>query len=377
MANVDLELSDEQELLRATTERFIQTTMPLTRVRTLADAGECADDEYLRGGGELGWFAALVPEAHGGGSASGAGVLDAMILAEERGRFVQPGPFVPNNVAAYALAVSASDEQRADVLPALIAGVGTAAWAVADASGDWNPDGGVHVTKKDAGFVLSGTKGLVEDADHADWLLVATADEGGAAQFLVPRDVPGLGVHRLEGFDITRPLYEVRFDDVEVPSAARLGDGANASSTVDRQLQYASALITAESVGAMDQVFTITLDYAKVRTAFGRPVGSFQAVKHLLADTSLLLEESKAITVAAAHALQDESPDAPELVSAAKAFVADSGIDLAQNCWQVFGGIAYTWEHDFHLYLRRLTANASLYGEPAWHREHICRLHGL
>jgi alkylation response protein AidB-like acyl-CoA dehydrogenase len=374
---VDLDLSDDQELLRATTERFIESAMPLSKVRELADAGATPGPDYARGGGDLGWFAMLVPEVHGGGSASGAGVLDAAILAEERGRSLQPGPFIPNNVVAYALAVSGSDAQRADVLPALIAGEQTATWAVADATGEWNPDAGLRVSRKDDAFVLSGTKSLVEDADRVDWVLVSAVDEEGAVQFLVSRDAEGLDPHRLEGFDLTRRQCEVRFDDVHVPAAARVGDTTNTSATIDRQFGYAATLLTAESVGAMDALFEITVDYAKVRTAFGRPIGSFQAVKHLLADTSLLLEESKAIAVAATRALQDDAPDAAEMVSMAKAFVGDSGVDLAHNCWQVFGGIAYTWEHDLHLYLRRLTANASLYGEPAWHREHICRLHGL
>ena len=374
---VDLELSDDQELLRATTERFIESAMPLSKVRELADAGDAPGADYARSGGDLGWFAMLVPEEHGGGSASGAGVLDAAILAEARGRVLQPGPFVAHNVVAYALAVSGSDAHRAAVLPALVAGEQTATWAVADATGDWNPDAGLRVSRKDDGFVLSGAKSLVEDADRVDWVLVSAVDEEGAVQFLVARDTDGVDAHRLEGFDFTRRQCEVRFDDVHVPVAARVGDAVNTSATIDRQFWYAAALLTAESVGAMDALFGITVDYAKARTAFGRPIGSFQAVKHLLADTSLLLEESKAVAVAAARALQDDSPDAAEIVSIAKAFVGDSGIELAHNCWQVFGGIAYTWEHDLHLYLRRLTANASLYGEPAWHREHICTLQGL
>jgi alkylation response protein AidB-like acyl-CoA dehydrogenase len=374
---VDLDLSEDQELLRATTERFIESVMPRSLVRELADTGDAPGAEYLRGGGDLGWFAMLVPEEYGGGSASGAAVLDAAILAELRGRALQPAPFIPNNVVAYALAASGSAAQRADVLPALIAGRQTATWAVADTTGDWSPDAGVRVSRKDDGFVLSGTKSLVEDADRVDWVLVTTVDEEGPVQFLVARDTDGLDPHHLEGFDLTRRHCEVRFDDVHVPAAARVGDAANTAAAVDRQFAYAAALLTAESVGAMDALFEITVDYAKVRTAFGRPIGSFQAVKHLLADTSLLLEESKAIAVAAARALQEDAPDAAEIVSIAKAFVGDSGVDVAHNCWQVFGGIAYTWEHDLHLYLRRLTANASLYGEPAWHREHICRLHGL
>ncbi|HXY92883.1 MAG TPA: acyl-CoA dehydrogenase family protein [Acidimicrobiia bacterium] len=375
---MDLELSDDQELLRATTERYLESAMPPARVRELADTGAAPGADYFRGGGELGWFAMLVPEEHGGGSVSGGtGIADAVILAEERGKTLQPGPFIPTNVVAYALGAAGSAEQRAQVLPHLVAGEQSAAWAVADATGDWNPDAGVRVSKKDTGYVLSGAKGLVEGADTVDWLLVSAVDDRGAAQFLVTRDTPGIEVQRLQTFDITRPLCDVRFDDVVLPHEARVGDAADTSSVVDRQFEYAAAMITAESVGAMDRLFETALDYAKVRTAFGRPIGSFQAVKHLLADTSLLLEESKAVAVAIARALEQGSPDAAETASIAKAFVSESGVDLAQNCWQVFGGIGYTWEHDLHLYLRRLTANASLYGEPAWHREHVCRLQGL
>jgi len=136
-------------------------------------------------------------------------------------------------------------------------------------------------------------------------------------------------------------------------------------------------LTVAETVGAMDENFTVALDYAKVRTAFGRPIGSFQAVKHQLADASMMLEASKGVAVAAARSVQQRADDAAEVASMAKSFVGDAAIDLTQTCWQVFGGIGYTWEHDHHLYLRRLTADASLYGQPSWHRERVCTIHGL
>jgi alkylation response protein AidB-like acyl-CoA dehydrogenase len=136
-------------------------------------------------------------------------------------------------------------------------------------------------------------------------------------------------------------------------------------------------LTAAESIGAMDHDLALAVQYAKDRTAFGRPIGSFQAIKHLLADTSLMLEMSKGIAVAAARAVGTRQDDAAGVSSMAKAFVGDCGIDLAQNCFQVFGGIGYTWEHDQHLYLRRLTADAALYGDPAWHRERLCQVSGL
>ena len=157
-----------------------------------------------------------------------------------------------------------------------------------------------------------------------------------------------------------------------------VGEPGGAAAAVDRQLALATVLTAAESVGAMDQIFGVVLDYAKVRTAFGRPIGSFQAVKHLLADTSLRPRaEQGGRGRRGTTRCRSGANDAAEVASMAKSFVGDGGIELAQNCWQVFGGIGYTWEHDLHLYLRRLTADASLYGEPAWHRERVCRIHGL
>jgi alkylation response protein AidB-like acyl-CoA dehydrogenase len=164
----------------------------------------------------------------------------------------------------------------------------------------------------------------------------------------------------------------VRFDGVEVAPGDRL-DGVEG----DRLLDVAAVLTVAESVGAMDHIFELVVDYAKARIAFGRPIGSFQAVKHHLADAALLLEESKAISVAATHAVQRGDANASEVASMAKAFVGEAGVTVAHLCWQVFGGIGYTWEHDLHYYLRRLTLDAAIFGDPAWHRERICRLHGL
>ena len=127
----------------------------------------------------------------------------------------------------------------------------------------------------------------------------------------------------------------------------------------------------------MDRDFSTTVQYAKDRIAFGRPIGSFQGVKHQLADTSLALEMSKAVTLAAARTVGGGDGYGPSAASMAKAFVGDAGIDLVQTCFQVYGGIGYTWEHDQHLYLRRITADAELFGDAAWHREHVCQLAGI
>jgi alkylation response protein AidB-like acyl-CoA dehydrogenase len=374
---MDLGLSDEQVLLRDTAARFIRETCDLGKVRELSEGGRSAEPAYLRHSAEIGWLANFVPEEFGGGTVSGQPVLDSVIIAEERGRALQPTPFVPMNVAAYALAAGGTDDQRAQLLPGLASGETIVTWAVADAVGNWQPESGVTATPAQDSYVLSGTKGLVQDAHLADWLLVTAGSERGTLQFVVPADVPGMSVSALDGLDLTRRMCEVHFEGVELPPSALVGGAPDASELIDRQLQLALVLTVAESVGAMDEVFRMTVEYAKARIAFGRPIGSFQAIKHLLADTSFLLEASKAAASAAARSVQAEHGNARELSSVAKAFVGESGITLAQNCFQVFGGIGFTWEHDLHLFLRRLTADAVLYGQASWHRELLCASHGL
>ena len=374
---MQLDLTADQELLRSTAVRFMENAWPLAKLRQRAGTDAHLEPEYVRQAGELGWFAMLVPEELGGGSVSGAGLLDAAVVAEERGRLLQPGPFVPMNVVAWALSAAGDDRQRREVLPSLVSGESLATWAVADAGGDWTPAGGVAAERSGGGFRLSGIKNLVQDAHIADWILVAAATDAGPSQFLVPVETPGLSVARLDGLDLSRDLCQVQFRDVELPESALVGGMGRSTDLIEHQLDVAVSLTVAESVGAMDRDFEVVVEYAKARTAFGRPIGSFQAVKHLLADTALLVETSKSMAFAAGRAVQEGRQDASLVASMAKAFIGDSGIDVAQNCLQVLGGIGYTWEHDQHFYLRRLATDASLFGEPAWHRERVCRIFNL
>ncbi|OHV39180.1 MULTISPECIES: acyl-CoA dehydrogenase family protein [Pseudofrankia] len=374
---MDPDLSPDQRLLRETTERFIEANLPLDKLRELIDAGGQVGPSYWRDGAELGWFAFLAPESLGGGSVSGDGVLDAVILAELRGRYLQPGTFIDTNLAVATLAREGSEEQRAKVVPTLISGEAAVAWAVADPAGDWSGSAGVDCEPTRGGYRLTGRKGLVVEAQSAQWLLVTAAAPDGPTQFLLPTATPGVTVEVLTGLDLSRRLCEVHFDDVEVDGSALVGTLGGAAAAVDAQLLLAGVLATAETVGAMQHLFDLTVQYCKDRVAFGRPIGSFQAVKHQLADTSLALEMSHAVASGAAREAQQDGRGAAHAASMAKAFVGDAAVELAHKCWQLFGGIAYTWEHDFHLYLRRLTTDASLYGSPAWHRERICQLAGL
>ncbi len=371
---MDVDLTSDQELLVQTTNRFIESTCPLTAVRELSAGDSDAGPDYRRQAADLGWFAFLVPEAQGGGSVSGNGVLDAALVASARGAHLQPGAFVGTNVAAYALAADGANDDHAKVLARLVSGQDAASWAAAGPSGDWEAGAGVRAVPHRTGFTLSGHKTFVQDAGRVDWLLVTATTADGPGQFLLGSETPGIRVVARDGLDLTRRFGDVYFDDVEVPASAVVGAIGDPDAVVDRQLTLACILTVAESIGAMDHVFTLALDYAKSRIAFGRPIGSFQAVKHLLADTSVELEMSKAVAQTAATRAGTGCADAPSVASMAKAFVGDCGIDVAQNCFQVFGGIGYTWEHDQHLFLRRLTTDATLYGDAAWHRERVCRL---
>jgi alkylation response protein AidB-like acyl-CoA dehydrogenase len=373
---LDTDVTDDQRALLDVSARFMEDTCPLALVRDAERRDEAFTASYRRQAAELGWYSMLVPDALGGGCISGNGVLDAALIAYGRGGLLQPGAFVGTNVAAYAVAAAGSEELRGTVLPALVNGEVSASWALA-ATGGGSLDGGVDAQPTaDGGLTLNGTKTAVQDVEPSSWLLVTCGSSDGPVQALVRADATGVTVTQLESLDLSRRFAEVRFDAAAVAASAVIG-GPGGSELLDRQLAVAATLTAAESVGAMDREFELTVQYAKDRIAFGRPIGSFQAVKHVLADTSLQVEMSKAVVLAAARSLGAEDGYGPQAASIAKALVGEAAVELAQNCFQVFGGIGYTWEHDQHLYLRRLTTDAGLYGDAAWHREHLCQLAGL
>jgi alkylation response protein AidB-like acyl-CoA dehydrogenase len=276
---VHLELTDDQHLLVETASRFIQNELPMTTVRGLVDDPTGYSREVVRKAGELGWFALLVPEELGGGSVSGRGLCDAALLAELHGRHLLPGPFLTMNVVADALARWGNEEHRAEVLPAIIAGEAVATWAVADEAGTtWN-GGGVQAVADSGGFRLEGTTGLVQDAASADWLLVSARTGASTLQVLLPRDAPGMAVIPLQSFDLARRMATVRFDGATVAEHMLVGDPTTAAAAVDHQLSVALALQCAETAGLVDALFSMTVQYAKDRTAFGRPIGSFPSAQ--------------------------------------------------------------------------------------------------
>jgi alkylation response protein AidB-like acyl-CoA dehydrogenase len=374
---MDLDLTDDQELFRSTTRKFLEAELPTARVRQLTEDAVGVDAALWRQGAELGWFSMLVPEEHGGGTISGAGVKDTAIVAEELGWSLFPGPVVVTNVVASALARSGPVAPCERHLPGLVEGSKIATWAFAEGGDHWDARG-VELEARPAagGYRLTGTKSPVEWATAADVMLVTARTAGGLAQFLVPRGAGGVSVTPLRSLDLTRRFAEVRFDDVEVTEDELVGSLDGADREVTHQLQLALALHCAETVGALDRLFNMTLQYMNDRFAFGRPLGSFQALKHRMADMLLWLESSKAAAVAACEAVQF-GVDAPEVVAIAKAYIGDRGTAIARDCLQLHGGIGFTWEHDLHLFLRKIESNAALYGTPREHHDVLEELIGV
>ena len=209
-------------------------------------------------------------------------------------------------------------------------------------------------------------------------MLVTAASPDGPLQFMVPVDTPGITIKSKRSLDLTRDFADVTFSGTLVRRTDLLGDGGDSpADLVNRQLALASVLTAAQTVGAVAEDLSRTVQYAKDRVAFGRPIGSFQAIKHLLVDASLSLELGKSVVTAAAEALGNAGEHAVQAASMAKALVGDTGIEIVSNCTQVFGGIGLTWEHDQHLFVRRVTTDAALYGDPTWHRERVCQLGGI
>ena len=366
---MDFAFGEEHELLRSTTRRFLENRQSLTAVRSVLEDPDPFDRGVWTAGAELGWTAMLIDADHDGGGVTTQPLVDLVVLAEELGRVLYPGPIVPTNVVADALTRSGSDALRKELLPGMARGECVAAWAL---SGD---DGVAVATRDGDGYRLDGVARHVHGASVADVVLVtaASATPGrGDIHLAVPLPAPGVNVRTLRGLDLTRRFGEVVFDGAAVPRSAVLEGDSDA--VLARAVDVATVLLCAEAVGAADHLVAATVQYAKDRVQFGRPIGSFQAIKHRLADMLISLEGMRAATHYAALALGDGFDDAVEAVSVAGSFVGDAYPALCGESLQLHGGIGFTWEHDLHLFLRRAKVDQVLYRDPAWHRERLCAL---
>ncbi len=373
--------NEEQELLRNTARKFFENECGSETVRRLMETPEGISAELWKKLAEQGWLGLIYPEQYDG---TGLGLVDLVVLMEEMGRAVAPGPYFSTVLlGGLAILEAGGDAQKKEWLPRIAAGDKRVALAWMEPSAQLGP-AGVTLTavKRGETFTLSGTKLFVHDAHTADALVVAArtrpgAGADGVSLFLLPKGTKGLEVTLLPTMDQTRKLCEVACSDVTVGADALLGAAEAGWAPLSRVLDRATVALCAEMCGGAQKVLDMTVEYAKIRQAFGRPIGSYQGVKHRAADMLVDVENSKSITYYAAWALDENSPEAPLAVSMAKAYVSDAYRRVAAGGIQLHGGIGFTWEHDLHLYFKRAKGSEFTFGDATHHRERVAQLVNL
>ncbi|NYD51266.1 alkylation response protein AidB-like acyl-CoA dehydrogenase [Actinomadura luteofluorescens] len=356
-----LVVTEEQRELRDALRRFFADRSPGAEVRRLMETAEGHDPKVWRQMAEqLGLQGLAIAEEHGG---AGFGMRELAVVFEEMGRAVVCAPFLATITAAAAL--EAGDGGH-DLLPGLADGSVIGTLAVAEDGGSWDP-ASVRATFEDG--VLRGTKNFVLDGHIAGLVLVAARGGDGVGVYAV-EDAAGLVRHALPTLDQTRRLARIELDGV----AARRVGGPEA---LARALDVAAVALAAEQLGGAQRTLDMTVEYAKVRHQFGRPIGSFQAVKHRCADMFVLVESARSAVLNAAAAA-DESPDElPAAAALAQAYCSEAFFHTAGEAIQLHGGIGFTWEHDAHLYFKRARSSRELFGSPDRHRERLAALAGL
>ena len=360
--------SPETILFASTTQSFLQKEAPLRRVRELHAEGVSFEPAWWQRAAELGWTALLVPEDLGGGSVSDSGVRDLAMVAEQLGKTVAPGPLYPVSVVLTALVESADAPSHADTIESLMSGETVASWAVCEPGRGWAPlDASVTATQTESGYRIDGTKDRVEAGAQSGLLLVVARCGDEIRQLLVPADAPGVHIVPQQSVDLVKQFAQVRFDGVVVEPSAVVGSAAETPALIERQSQIAQVLQCAEVVGILQTVFDFTTQWALDRHTFGRPLASYQVLKHNFADMKLWLEACRATTAAAVAAVAARSPGAGVSASIAKSYVGEMAGRVVQGCVQMHGGIGVTWEHDLHLYLRRVALYRCMFGTPEEH----------
>jgi alkylation response protein AidB-like acyl-CoA dehydrogenase len=378
---MDIGFSEEQELLRDTARKFLDSACTTKFVRERMATAETVTPEFWARLAEQGWLGINFSEEDGG---SGLGLTDLVVLMEEMGRAAMPGPFLATVLlGGAAIREAGSTVQRREYLPRIAEGALKATLAATEANARWDASGiTMNAQPLRGGVNLSGTKLFVPDAHLADIIVVAarTRDgstmEDGVSLFVVPRDAAGLGVSLMPSIDETRKLCELRFDNVAVPQTALLGELHLGWRALARLYDSAAVALAAEMCGGAQRVMEMTVEYAKLREAFGKPIGSYQGVKHKCADMLVEVENAKSLTYYAAWAIDEGADDAPLAASMAKSYASDASRKVSNAGIQLHGGIGMTWEHDLHLYMKRAKASEVAFGDATWHRERVAQLIG-
>jgi alkylation response protein AidB-like acyl-CoA dehydrogenase len=371
---VNFAFSEEQEELRSSVRRFLDDKSPIPDVRRLMETTDGYDPAvWAQMANQLGLQGLAIPEEYGG---SGFTYVELIVVLEEMGRSLLCAPyFATIALAANAILTSGDDAAKKELLPGIATGDTIATLAFTEDNGRWD-EGGITTTATRAGdgWTLDGHKMFVLDGHVANLLVVAARTPAGLGLFAVEGDAPGLTRTPLATMDQTRK--QARLELVGTPGRLIGADGG-ASAGLSRTLDLAAVALAAEQVGGAQRCLDMSVEYAKERVQFGRPIGSFQAIKHKCADMLLEVESAKSAAYYAGWAAAESSDELPVVASLAKAYCSDAYFHAAAENIQIHGGIGFTWEHDAHLYFKRAKSSELLLGDPTYHRELLAQRIGL
>ncbi len=366
--------SDEQEELRQFVRRFLEEKSPETEVRRLMDTTEGYDPAvWSQMADQLGLQSLAIPEEFGG---SGFTYVELLVVLEEMGAALLCAPFFSSvALGANALLTSGDDEAKKSYLPGIASGETIATLAITEDNGKWDFSGiECAATKKGDAWELNGHKMFVIDGHVANLIIVAARTAAGVSLFAVDGDAAGLTRTPLPTMDQTRK--QARLEFASTP-AALIGTDGGAEPGLSKTLDLAAVALAAEQVGGAQHVLDASVEYAKTRIQFGRPIGSFQAIKHKCADMLLEVESAKSAAYYAAWAAAEDSDELPVVASLAKSYCSEAYFHAAAENIQIHGGIGFTWEHPAHLYFKRAKSSELLLGDPSYHRELLAQRIGI
>ena len=380
---MDFAFNEEQEELRAMAKSFLEESSGSEQIRKAMESELGYEPELWRQiSEELGWTSVHIPEEYGG---LGLSYVELVALMELMGESLLCSPFFSSIcLGANALLVGGSEAQKQELLPGIAEGTTRATLAFTEDSGDWGPDGIQALARSDGDdFVLSGKKSFVVDGHSADLTIVAARREGttgreGISLFVLPAGTAGVSRRALPTVDQTRRLAEIHLEEVRVPASALMGCEGEAWPALERTLDLAAIALAAEQVGGAQRCLDMSVEYSKERIQFGRPIGSFQAIKHKCADMMLEVESGRSAVYYAACAVAEENDEElPTVAPLAKAYCSDSYFHCAAECLQIHGGVGFTWEYDVHLYFKRAKSSETLLGDATYQRELLAQRIGL
>jgi alkylation response protein AidB-like acyl-CoA dehydrogenase len=376
---IQFAFSDEQEQFRSAVRRFLNDKSPTTEIRRLMATAEGYDPAVWR---QLSEDLALpgihIPEQYGG---AGFGMVELCIVTEELGRALLCAPYFSTAVlAANAILSAGTEAQKSALLPEIAKGTRLATLAITEPDGSWDPTGIKVVATPDSdGYRLDGVKSFVVDGHVAELLIVAarapkTTGLKGLALFTLDANAGGVERRLLESMDPSRKIARIDFRGAH---ANLLGDLDNSVEPILRTLDRAAIALANEMVGGAQTMLDMAVSYSKLRVQFGRTIGSFQAIKHKLADMLLDLELAKSAAYYAAQAAAVDDSEWPALASLAKAAASETYLHSAAECIQIHGGIGFTWDNDTHLWFKRAKSSEVFLGQPSYHRELLMQRWGV